>query len=177
MSLAMMGPTIVPAARQLAFNSLRRLRWRHLAVFVAAYLLVWTAVGAVVLLLVGQLAIGGSVGVIAALSVAAVWQLTPLKRRGLALCHGPVVPPAFGWRGDAGCLRLGLKQGGYAVVSSGPLMAVMAVAGHGLAWMPLLTTVMFVEHIPLIGRRSLVPISVLWAAAAVFVGARTIAGV
>ena len=138
MSVAMMVPVVLPAVRHVAANSLRWRRQRAIAEFLAAYLAVWIAFGAVALSAV-SLASGfliGTPAVVAALVIAAAWQLLPFQRRFVRACHRTVALPPRGWRAAAGCLRFGWRQGRACVGICWPLMLVMALVIHeSLLWM------------------------------------------
>jgi predicted metal-binding membrane protein len=116
-------------------------------VFAAGYLLVWTVVGALTWVLVqalsdraGQfetadratwapLALGG------VLIVAGLYQLTPLKQ--------------------GGALRMGIVHGAYCLGCCWALFAVLVAAGvMSLAWMLLLTLVVFAEKVLPGGQRT-----------------------
>lgn len=136
MVLAMMVPTVVPAVRGVAFDSLRRRRMRAIAVFLAGYLALWGAFGLVTIALIGAVdamlpqAVDRELPV-ALLLVAAGYELTSRKRRFLRACHLPAALPPRGWRADAACVRFGARQGCVCLGSCGPLMVAMTAAGHG----------------------------------------------
>lgn len=138
MTVAMMVPPAWPAVRHVAANSLRRRRGRAVAEFLAAYVAVWVAVGAAVVPAIA-LASGrapGHVLLACGLGAAAAWQLLPVQRRALRAGHRTVPLPPRGWRAAAGAARFGLKHGAACVGVCGPLMLVMAAAGHGaVGWM------------------------------------------
>jgi predicted metal-binding membrane protein len=136
-------------------------------IFVAGYLLVWTAVGLVVYVLVrlgsdltlrlgtadrkswAPLALG------ATLVTAGLYQFTPLKRICLTHCRSPLGFVLGHWReGRLGALRMGLQHGAYCLGCCWMLFAVLVVMGiMSLAWMVLLTLVVFVEKVFPQGRR------------------------
>jgi predicted metal-binding membrane protein len=135
-------------------------------VFAAGYLLVWIGVGAVAWVLVeagselagrlsdaaretwGPLALG------AVLLVAGLYQLTPLKRVCLDHCRTPLGFVNHHWRdGHFGSLRMGVLHGGYCLGCCWAMFAVLVAAGvMSLAWMLLLTLVVFAEKVLPIGR-------------------------
>jgi predicted metal-binding membrane protein len=120
------------------------------ALFVAGYLLVWTAVG---LVAYGLLELARSLeidwlawdeagrwitaGVIVA---AAAYQLTPLKEACLVRCRSPMMFLAERWRnGRAGALRLGVAHGAWCAGCCWALMAALfAVGVMSLGWMALI---------------------------------------
>jgi predicted metal-binding membrane protein len=169
MTLAMMGPVLLPAVRHVALNSLRWRRQRAVAAFLLPYLLVWAAVGAVALGVVAAVPGARSVAALAAiLAVAAAWQVSPFKRRALLGCHRTVPLPPRGWKATAGCATFGLRHGLSCVASCWALMLVMAVspAGH-LLWTVGLTAVVCAErYLPRPRRTSRRAAAVLAAAAA-----------
>jgi len=171
MSTAMMAPATLPAVRYVGLNSIRRRRARAMALYVTAYLVVWTAFGAVALALVALAAEAGAserTVAAAALAVAAGWQLTRAKRRALIACGRTVPLPPEGGRADAACLRFGTRQAARCIVSCWPLMLVMAAVGHGnLLAMAALTALVVGEERSAWGRRLRAPLAVVLGAAAV----------
>lgn len=136
-------------------------------IFAAGYLLVWTAVGAItwgLIRLVSEgigrlhplergmwapLALGG------VLILAGLYQLTPLKRVCLDHCRTPLSFVMTHWReGRLGALRMGVVHGLYCLGCCWALFAVLVAAGvMSLAWMLLLTLVVFAEKVLPLGRR------------------------
>jgi predicted metal-binding membrane protein len=170
MSIAMMVPATLPAVRHVARNSLRVRRSRAMAVYVASYVAVWTAFGAVVL---GVLALarGASIDervlLASSLGVAGAWQLTPNKRRALFACRWTIPLPPSGPRADAACARYALQQAARCIAACWALMVVMAVVGHAsLIWMAGLTALIVGEELPLVGWRLAKPAGVALALAA-----------
>jgi len=143
MMAAMMLPSAAPAARNLA----QRASQLPTLLFIAAYLIVWTAFGVAaygVYRLVGSLNIGwlawdrgGPYAAGAVIVAAGLYELTPLKRRCLSSCRS--APPG-------GALRSGLEHGRDCVGCSGALMAVLFVLGvMSLVWMAVIALVIFAE--------------------------------
>ena len=162
MTIGMMVPVTLPAVRHVGLNSLRSRRRRAMAVYVAVFVGVWVAFGAVALtaerIAHETSGVDGRVLLALALTVAATWQLTRIKRRALFACRRTVPLPPVGRRADAGCARFALVQGWRCVVSCWALMLVMLVAGHAaLVWMAVLTALMVVEELTRIGRRLVRP--------------------
>jgi predicted metal-binding membrane protein len=170
MMAAMMLPAAAPMI--LIFASAQARRGHHVAVptwvFVAGYLLVWAAAGFLVHALV-QIGCAIATGLTstnraswaplalgATLLVAGLYQFTPLKRVCLIHCRSPFAFVAQHWRdGRIGALRMGLRHGGYCLGCCWALFAVMVAAGvMSLAWMLLLTLLMFVEKVLPQGRRA-----------------------
>jgi predicted metal-binding membrane protein len=170
MMAAMMLPAAMPMI--LIFASAQARRERHAAVptwiFTAGYILVWLAAGMLVYVLVqigsdlatrltstdrsnwAPLALG------ATLLASGLYQFTPIKRVCLTHCRSPFAFVAQHWRdGRAGALQMGLRHGAYCLGCCWALFAVMVAAGvMSLAWMLLLTLVVFVEKVLPQGRRS-----------------------
>ena len=137
-------------------------------IFVAGYLLVWTAVGAITWVvvqglsdLVGRLdatarASWGPPALGVVLIGAGLYQLTPLKRLCLDHCRSPLAFVITHWRdGRFGALRMGLSHGAYCLGCCWALFAVLVAAGvMSLAWMLLLTLVVFAEKVLPGGQRT-----------------------
>jgi predicted metal-binding membrane protein len=130
MAAAMMLPTAMPAVRHVAVHSLYWRRRRAVIEFVAVYLAVWVAYSALALgMLMSRVPLGEAPLLPATLGVAALWQLTPLKRRALRACHTPRALPPRGWRASAGVARFGLLNGGACLASCWAMMLITAAAG------------------------------------------------
>jgi predicted metal-binding membrane protein len=136
-------------------------------IFVVGYLLVWTAVGLAVYVLVqigrdftasltsASPSTGAPIALGATLALAGLYQLTPLKRVCLTHCRSPLGFVLGHWReGRVGALQMGIRHGGYCLGCCWALFAVLVVAGiMSLAWMLLLTLVIFAEKVFPHGRR------------------------
>jgi predicted metal-binding membrane protein len=156
MMAAMMFPSVAPTV--VMYERLReghRARGKGApgdatALFVAGYLLVWTAVGLVaygLLELVRSLEVEWlrwdeagrwiTAGVIVA---AAAYELTPLKEACLVRCRSPMMFLAERWRnGRAGALGLGAAHGAWCAGCCWALMAALfAVGVMSLGWMALI---------------------------------------
>jgi predicted metal-binding membrane protein len=156
MMAAMMFPSVAPTVTM--YDRLRaghRAKGRGAtpdatAIFVAGYLLVWTAAG---LLAYGLLELGRKLdpaflawdeggrwltgGVIVA---AALYQLTPWKNACLVKCRSPMMFLAERWRhGRAGALELGARHGAWCLGCCWALMAALfAVGVMSVGWMALI---------------------------------------
>jgi predicted metal-binding membrane protein len=170
----MMAAMMLPAAAPLIliFASAQARRARHAAVptwvFMAGYLLVWAAAGLLVHALVqigsdiataltaADRASWAPVALGATLLAAGLYQFTPLKRVCLIHCRSPFAFVAQHWRdGRIGALQMGLRHGGYCLGCCWALFAVMVAAGvMSLAWMLLLTLLIFIEKVLPQGRRA-----------------------
>jgi predicted metal-binding membrane protein len=135
---------------------------------VGGYLLVWTAVGVGVFALSrlgGELAgeFGraeqqrwGPVALGVILVVAGLYQFTPLKHACLRQCQSPFGFLMGHWRGgNLGAFRMGTVHGLYCLGCCWALFAVLVAAGiMSLAWMLLLTLVVFAEKVLPMARRT-----------------------
>jgi predicted metal-binding membrane protein len=172
MMAAMMFPAAAPmillfqatAARRKAAGRAFVPTW----VFIVGYLLVWTAIGGITWVLVqvagdvaGQLSVAdrqtwAPLALGAVLGLAGLYQLTPLKRVCLDHCRSPFGFVMQHWReGYGGALRMGVVHGLYCLGCCWALFAVLVAAGvMSLAWMLLLTLVVFAEKVLPFGRRT-----------------------
>jgi predicted metal-binding membrane protein len=161
----MMVAMMLPAAASMifVFAKAQARREREVAVptwiFVAGYILVWAVAGLAVYLVVqigselattlapperskwAPLALGITV------AAAGLYQFTPIKRVCLTHCRSPLAFIALHWRdGRVGALGMGLRHGAYCFGCCWALFAVLVAAGvMSMAWMLLLTLVVFVE--------------------------------
>ena len=169
MMAAMMLPAAAPMILTFASAQARR---DHAAavptwIFIAGYLFVWSAVGVVVygLVQVGadassylgsvDRAIWGPLVLGVTLVGAGVYQFTPLKRVCLRHCRSPMAFVALHWRdGPLGAVRMGIWHGAYCLGCCWALFAILVVAGiMSLAWMLVLTLVVFAEKVFPHGQR------------------------
>lgn len=161
MVVAMMLPATIPVLRAVSFDSMWHRRYRSPALFLAAYLAVWVAFGAIALgawRLAGLLGAGhalhGAATTGAILMVAANWQLWPAHRRCLKRCHRTLALGARGRPADRACLRYGLYHARQCAGACWPLMLAM-VPGHGLALMAALTALSSWQRLARRPRRSI----------------------
>ena len=172
MMAAMMFPAAAPML--LLFQRVQSQRQAQGAAFVATwvfaagYLLVWAAVGGGAWGLVGigsevakrlgaaERATWAPLALGAVLVGAGLYQLTPLKRVCLNHCRTPLDFVMRHWRdGRRGALRMGVIHGAYCLGCCWALFAVLVAAGvMSLAWMLLLTLVVFAEKVLPVGRRT-----------------------
>jgi predicted metal-binding membrane protein len=132
MVVAMMLPTVLPAARFVALTGKWTRRRRGPTIFVIGYLAVWIAVGSLVLavLRLAGPAAHGRWAVVAALVTASLWELSAWKVRFLRACHRhPPIPP-HGWKADAGCLKRGTSNGLACLGTCWAIMTPMMVTDH-----------------------------------------------
>jgi predicted metal-binding membrane protein len=169
MTAAMMLPSTVPAA----WHAARSARRNRTEAFVAGYLAVWTVYGVAAYglyrflssLHTGWLAWNQRGAWVAggAIVAAGLYELTPLKRRGLRRCRSA--------RHPEGPLRSGLAHGLDCVTCSGGLMAVLFVLGvMSLFWMALVAVAIFAEKVLPRGARLVTPLAVALVAYGVWVG-------
>jgi predicted metal-binding membrane protein len=163
MMVAMMVPSFIPAVRM--FDIWARTRGQSggtTALFLAGYLLVWSAIGGGAYLAVqtfqGWLPAGSMIALrtgAVLLVVAGVYQLTPPKRACLRHCRsahmgqmGVASPVSARAQVSLSAVRAGLSQGVYCLGSSWPLMLVLLLVGMmNLAWMGVIAAVIFVEKV------------------------------
>lgn len=138
-------------------------------VFVAAYLVVWTAFGLVAFglyRLVRDAGLGflawdrqGPLVAGAAVAAAGIYELTPLKHVCLRHCRGPLHFVLGGWRpGTRGALLMGAEHGGYCVGCCAGLMVVLfAVGVMSVTWMLVVTAIVFAQKVLPFGARLRVP--------------------
>ncbi|HVF05792.1 MAG TPA: DUF2182 domain-containing protein [Frankiaceae bacterium] len=143
MAAAMMLPSAIPAARHVGLNSLCWRRHRAVATYVAAYLAVWAAYGAVALAVAAlwrpPLAL--------VLAGAAAWPLTRWHARAFVACHRTVPLRPAGWPATRSVLRFALRNAGGCVGTCWVLMLVMVAAPPvtHLAWTVALAVVVAVQ--------------------------------
>jgi predicted metal-binding membrane protein len=163
MMAAMMLPSVAPMvllhARVSREKARRGLAYVPTWVFLAGYLAAWTAYGvAAYAVYRGIVAVddgflswerGGPYVAGAALVVAGVYELTPLKSVCLRHCRSPMHYILGGWRsGWIGSLRMGAEHGAYCVGCCwGIMLALFAVGVMSLFWMAVIAGVIFVQKL------------------------------
>lgn len=149
MIAAMMLPLIVPPIRYAAFASLWRRRHRAVAGFVIGYSAPWLAAATLPFAITAALSLDLSSSARAAgmaLAMAALWQLTGLKRRALSLCHRTIPLRPDGWRADWDCLRFGVIHARACIASCWAMMLAAGLAMDHLAVMAAVTAVAATER-------------------------------
>jgi predicted metal-binding membrane protein len=157
----MMGAMMLPSAAPmiLTFAAAQARRDRNVAVptwmFVAGYILVWGYAGVVVFVLVhagkdlvDRLAWSLALGV--TLTLAGLYQFTPLKRLCLRHCRSPLAFVEQHWRdGWEGAVEMGCRHGLYCLGCYWALFSVMVAAAGMMhfVWMLLMTVVVFAEKV------------------------------
>jgi predicted metal-binding membrane protein len=172
MMAAMMFPSVSPTVALYARMTRRRDPSRPL-LFTSGYLLVWGVAGiaAYGLFHLGRSVFGTDLGWSAdgrwfaggVLSIAALYELTPLKDVCLAKCRGPLGFLLGTWReGPRGALEMGAKHGAWCLGCCWALMAALFALGvMSLAWTALIAALIAFEKTLPWGR------AVTWATAAV----------
>jgi predicted metal-binding membrane protein len=132
MLTAMMAPLLLPALRHVYARSLPSRRWRALTLVTAIYAATWSAGG----LLLDALATGlragagqGGTAVAFGVSLAVLWQLSPLKQRCLNRYHAHPPLAAFGRAADLDVLRFGGAHGLWCLGSCWALMLLPLLSG------------------------------------------------
>jgi predicted metal-binding membrane protein len=158
--------------------------------FAAGYLLVWALAGVAVYVVVqfgsnlattlapADRATWAPIALGVTLIVAGLYQFTPLKGVCLSHCRSPLGFVMEHWReGRWGALSMGIRHGTYCLGCCWALFAVLVAAGvMSLAWMLLLTLVVFAEKVLPMGQRAsqVVGVAFVVLGAAVAVGAATL---
>lgn len=152
MMAAMMLPSVAPTVLMFA----RSRRGAETVVFVAGYLLAWTAYGLLAYAVFrvvrawapsflswdehGPWVAGG------ALVLAGAYQLTPLKRACLRHCRSPLHFLLHARRGLLGATRTGIGHGAYCVgCCAGLMIALFALGVMSLFWMGVVAVAILVE--------------------------------
>jgi len=152
---AMMLPSELPLLR-LDYATARS--GTRTTVLLLGYLAVWVALAAPVWL--GDKATGGrllgmhgrelTAGILAA---AALYQLTPLKRRCLAVCRAPLARILHGWRdGHRGEFRMGVVNGLWCVgCCVGLAVSLLALGMMSIGWMVAVGAAILLEKTTRVG--------------------------
>ena len=164
MMAAMMLPSLAPTAA--VFAALVRRELSRVLLFAGGYLLVWSVagIGAYGLFELGKSLFAGSLAwhsggrwlVAGVLALAALYQLTPLKRAFLLRCRSPRGFPDISWQNTRpGALVTGLRTGGWCLGCSWALMAALFALGvMSLTWMGLIAALVVLEKVGPWGRRA-----------------------
>jgi predicted metal-binding membrane protein len=162
MMAAMMLPSLAPTAA--AFAALVRRELSRVLLFACGYLLVWSiaGLGAYGLVELGRRMFAGSVAwhgggrwlAAGVLALAALYQLTPLKRGFLLRCRSPLRVLDSSWQSTRpGALVMGLRNGGWCLGCSWALMAALFALGvMSLTWMGLIAVFVALEKVGPSGR-------------------------
>jgi predicted metal-binding membrane protein len=185
----MMGAMMLPSAAPmiLTFAAAQARHHRNVVVptwiFVAAYIFVWAFAGLVVYVLLhagkdlvksdawAPLALGVT------LSLAGLYQFTPLKRLCLRRCRSPLVFLKHHWRdGSEDAAEMGFLHGLYCLGCCWALFSVMVAATGmmSIAWMLAMTLVVFAEKVLRHGLRISVVVALGLIALGLLVGSGAI---
>ncbi|HTJ24985.1 MAG TPA: DUF2182 domain-containing protein [Candidatus Limnocylindria bacterium] len=157
MMVAMMFPTMGPMViAHRMVTSRRGEGWTSTLAFIAGYLVVWTAIGAVpfaVLVMLGRLPFEGGAARVAplagtVLALAGVYQFTPLKTVCLRTCRTPIgfILSHDFRRGAPGAFAAGIAHGAFCLGCCWALMAILLVLGlMNVVWMAALSSVFLLE--------------------------------
>jgi predicted metal-binding membrane protein len=157
MMAAMMLPSLAPAAAIFAASVRRELS--RVLLFAGGYLLVWSVAGlaAYGLFEFGKGLFGGSLAwhsggrwlAAGVLVLAALYQLTPLKRAFLMRCRSPLrFRDTSPQSTRSGALATGLRNGGWCLGCSWALMAALFALGvMSLTWMALIAALVALEKV------------------------------
>jgi predicted metal-binding membrane protein len=163
MMAAMMLPSAAPMVAM--FARVGRERAAPTWVFVAGYLLAWTAYGLLAYAVWRGIragapsflawSSGGPWVAGGALVAAGIYQLTPLKSVCLRHCRSPLHFVLHRWRkGRVGALAMGLEHGAYCVGCCwGLMLALFALGVMSLFWMAVVAAVIFGEKATSAGDR------------------------
>jgi predicted metal-binding membrane protein len=162
MMAAMMLPSLAPTAA--AFAALVRRELSRVLLFAAGYLLVWSVagIGAYGLFEFGKMLFAGSLAwhsggrwlAGAVLTLAALYQLTPLKSAFLSRCRTPLRFLGTSRQNTRPrALAMGLRNGGWCLGCSWALMAALFALGvMSLTWMGLVAVLVALEKVGPWGR-------------------------
>jgi predicted metal-binding membrane protein len=157
MMAAMMLPSLAPAAAVFAATVRRELG--PVLIFAGGYLLVWSGAGiaAYGLFELGSTLLAGSLSwngggrwvVAGSLALAALYQLTPLKRAFLLRCRGSLrFVDSSRHSTRPGAFAMGVRNGGWCLGCSWALMAALfALGAMSLEWMGLMAALVALEKV------------------------------
>jgi len=185
MMAAMMLPSVMPMvllfARVSHDRAERGTAFVPTWVFVAGYLAVWTAYGLVaygLYRLVHSLDLDflswdrqGPFVAGAAVALAGLYELTPLKEVCLKHCRTPLHFVLHGWRdGWSGALRMGAEHGAYCVGCCWGLMVILFALGvMSLFWMAMIGSLIFAQKVLPFGFRLVRPLALAFVAFGIWI--------
>jgi predicted metal-binding membrane protein len=146
MALAMVPPLTLPMLRYVATRSFAFRRMRALALSLAGLLCPWLAAGVIGIALLAVAPVPDGRLAALAFALAALWELSPIKRRALRRCHRAVPLAAQGWRADRDCFVFGCARGLDCLVSCWAMMLAVMLADHALAAILLTQALAFAER-------------------------------
>ena len=157
--VTMTAAMMLPSAAPMVLTYARVARDARTWVFVLGYLVAWTAFGLVAYGLY-RLVTRSSPGWVAwnrqgpyvagaALALAGLYQLSPLKEACLRHCRGPFRYLVHGWReGRTGALRMGAEHGLFCVGCCwGLMLALFALGVMSLFWAAVVAAAIFAEKV------------------------------
>jgi predicted metal-binding membrane protein len=133
MTLAMMTPLTLPMLRHVSARSFASRRHRAVVLFLAGALTPWLLAGLVGLPLLAAApawAVDGPWLATCGFLIAAVWQLSPMKRTALRRCHLTLPLAAHGRRADMDCVQQGLAHARACISSCWALMLAMTLSPY-----------------------------------------------
>jgi predicted metal-binding membrane protein len=143
---AMMLPSTVPLLRLDYATTHSRGRTFALA---GGYLVVWLAIGSVVMAADAAIGMHGNRTTAALLAIGALYQLLPMQRRCLTRCRAPLARMLLGWRdGLGGAARMGVDNGLWcAGCCAGLMVALLGLGAMSWVWMALVGAVVLIEKV------------------------------
>jgi predicted metal-binding membrane protein len=180
MMAAMMLPSVAPMG--LLYARVSRARNRPLeasqstTLFLTGYFVAWTVYGLGaygVFRLLSALDFrflrwdeGGPIVAGAAIAVAGIYQLTPLKSACMRHCRSPLHFVLGSWReGNRGALEMGVINGAYCIGCCWGLMVILFSLGvMSVVWMASVAGVIFVEKVLSFGERLVKPLAAIFVA-------------
>ena len=185
MMAAMMLPSAAPMVLMYSRVSRERARrgraYVSTWIFVGGYLAAWTAYG-LAAYGVYRIIVAAGLGFLAwneqgpyvagaAIVLAGLYQLTPLKAKCLKHCRSPLHFVLHDWReGRLGTLRMGAEHGAYCVGCCWGLMLILFALGvMSLVWMAVIAGVIFAEKAIPAGWRLTRPLALVFVALGIWV--------
>lgn len=180
MAAAMMAPLVVVQTHALAVSSLWTRRYRAVVAYLAGYVAVWTAVGAMMMASVDLVRpLTGALLLVTATGTAAVAVAsTEDHRRRLRRCGASRPLALSGWQADRDCVTAGVTMAGRCVATSWAVMLLVTAQG-GVLVLAAGTVLVVAQRRGLMPDRSLVRGTLALVVAAVLaaaVGDATLAG-
>ena len=148
---AMMLPALIAPVHHIKRRSFKHRRARSVMLFLFGYGCVWMAFGGALLALELAARFFGGEGylpVAGIVSIAMLWQFSPLKQRCLNRCHGFPKLAAFGSAADWDALAFGLTQGIWCAGSCWALMLLPMLLSRGhVAAMAIVAVLIYCERL------------------------------
>lgn len=152
MIVAMMFPLLVPMVGHVAARHFAVRRDRAVALFVLSYAVTWLAAALVAscglvaaragLNAFGLAPLAGLIGC----ASAALWQISPAKRRAVNRSHGTIALRPFGFAAGRDTIRFGLLHGTRCVRACLPTMVLPLLGEHGLRAMAVVFILLLAER-------------------------------